>query len=137
MVIGSIYVVLIRQDFQGALTSFLLVLADGLTVWAAIFLVDMIWRRGYDSRSLINTGRDSAYYYTGGFNIPACIAWVAGVAVGLLFTQSAFFTGPLAKGIFVSTSLGYLLGAAISIVLFLALRPFFSQRKAYLIPEEQ
>ncbi|HYL41967.1 MAG TPA: cytosine permease [Ktedonobacteraceae bacterium] len=137
MVIGSIYVLLIRNDFQGALTSFLLLLADGLTVWAAIFLVDMIWRRGYDTRSLTNLGRESAYHYTGGFNIPACAAWVIGIVVGLLFTQSSFFTGPLAKGIFASTSLGYLLGAAVSIVIFLVLRPFFYRRAgANLIPAE-
>jgi purine-cytosine permease-like protein len=137
MVIGSIYVLLIRNDFQGALTSFLLLLAAGLTVWAAIFLVDMIWRRGYDTSSLTNLGRGSAYYYTGGFNIPACAAWVIGIVVGLLFTQSSFFTGPLAKGVFASTSLGYLLGAVVSVVIFLVLRPFFyRQTRANLIPAE-
>lgn len=129
MVIGSIYVLLVRNDFQGALTSFLLLLAAGLTVWAAIFLVDMIWRRSYDTKSLLNLGSDSAYYYTGGFNIAACTAWVVGIVVGLLFTQSAFFTGPLAKGIFASTSLGYLLGAVVSIIIFLILRPFSSKRE--------
>jgi len=136
MVIGSIYVLLIRNDFQGALTSFLLLLAAGLTVWAAIFLVDMIWRRSYDTRSLADLGSTSAYYYTGGFNIPACTAWVIGIVVGLLFTQSSFFVGPLAKGIFANTSMGYLLGAAVSIVVFLALRPFFYKQKAELMPEE-
>lgn len=137
MVIGSIYVLLVRQDFQGALTSFLLVLADGLTVWAAIFLVDMIWRRRYDTRSLTNLGPDSAYYYSGGFNIPACAAWIIGVVVGLLFTKSAFFTGPLAQGIFASTSLGYMLGAVVSIIVFLVLRPFFyKQTGARLIGAE-
>src|SRR5947209_692223 len=125
MIIGSIYVLLSRNDFQGALTSFLLLLADGLTVWAAIFLVDMIWRRNYDTRSLDNTGKTGAYYYTSGLNLPASIAWLAGVVVGLLFTSSSFFTGPLAQGIFVSTSLGYLLGAAVSVVLYLVLRPIF------------
>ena len=136
MVIGSIYVLLIRNDFQGALTSFLLLLAAGLTVWAAIFLVDMIWRRSYDTRSLADLGSTSAYYYTSGFNIPACTAWVIGIVVGLLFTQSSFFVGPLAKGIFANTSMGYLLGAAVSIVVFLALRPFFYKQKAELMPEE-
>ena len=125
MIVGSIYVLLIRNDFQGALTSFLLLLADGLTVWAGIFLVDMIWRRSYDTRGLNDTGKTSAYYYTSGLNLPASIAWLVGVVVGLLFTSSSFFTGPLARGIFVSTSLGYLLGAAVSIVLYLVLRPFF------------
>lgn len=122
MVLGSIYVLLIRNDFQGALTSFLLLLADGLTVWASIFLIDMIWRRSYNIRSLTTLGRESAYYYTGGFNIPACLAWVIGIGIGLLFTSSAFFTGPLAQGIFATTNLGYLLGAASSAILYLVLR---------------
>ncbi|MDQ2904647.1 MAG: cytosine permease [Chloroflexota bacterium] len=135
MVIGAIYVLLIRNDFQGALTSFLLLLADALTVWAAIFLIDMIWRRGYDKKSLQTMGPASSYYYTAGFNIPACIAWVVGIGVGLLFTSSAFFNGPLAKGIFVSTSLGYLLGAAVSIVLYLVLRPLFRYKQTALLED--
>ena len=139
MVIGSIYVLLIRNDFQGALSSFLLLLAAALTVWAAIFLVDMIWRRSYDTKSLNRGGSESAYYYTGGFNIAACIAWVVGIVVGLLFTSSTFFTGPLAKSspIFANTSLGYLLGAVVSIILFLALRPFFLSKKAMVVKELQ
>lgn len=128
MVIGSIYVLLIRNDFQGSLTSFLLLLADGLTVWAAIFLLDMLWRRSYESASLHLTGRESSYYYTGGFYIPACVAWVVGIVVGLLFTSSAFFTGPLASGIFASTSLGYLLGAGVSACTYLVLRLALRER---------
>ena len=61
--------------------------------------------------------------------MPACAGWIVGVVVGLLFTQSTFFTGPLAKGLFASTNLGYLLGAAVGIVVFLVLRPFFYVRK--------
>jgi len=139
MIIGSIYVLLIRNDFQGALTSFLLLLAAALTVWAAIFLVDMIWRRSSDTKSLNIMGSESAYYYTGGFNIPACIAWVVGVVVGLLFTSSSFFTGPLAKSspMFANTSLGYLLCGVVSIVLFLALRPFFLSKKGIVAREMQ
>lgn len=135
MVIGATYVLLVRNDFQGALTSFLLLLAAGLTVWAAIFLIDMIWRRSYDTKSLNILSRESAYYYTGGFNIPACTAWVVGIVVGLLFTTSSFFSGPLAKGVFASTSLGYLLGAAVSVVLYLVLRPVFHPKK--LVNEEK
>ncbi|HET8911600.1 MAG TPA: cytosine permease [Ktedonobacteraceae bacterium] len=136
MIIGSLYVLLIRNDFQGALTSFLLLLADGLTVWAAIFLIDMIWRRSYDTKSLYISNRTGAYYYTGGFNLSACIAWIVGVVVGLLFTTSSFFSGPLAKGIFASTSLGYLLGAAVSIVLYLVLRPILKARKVVSVEED-
>lgn len=130
MIMGSIYVLLVRNDFQGALTSFLLLLADGITAWAAIFLIDMVWRRSYDSKSLTVLGRESLYYYTGGFHIPACVAWVIGVVVSLLFTSSSFFTGPLARGIFATTSLGYVLGAAISAMLYLILRRAFQGGKA-------
>lgn len=128
MIAGSIAVTFF-STFSNALYSFLLLLAAGLTTWAAIFLIDMIWRRSYDRSSLNDTSRESAYYYTFGFNIPACAAWLIGVVVGLLFTVSSFFTGPLAKGIFASTSLGYLLGAAVSAILYLILRPFFSAQK--------
>lgn len=132
MIIGSIYVLLVRNDFQGALYSFLLLLAAGLTVWAAIFLIDMIWRRSYDTESLTNLGPTSSYYYTFGFNIPAFVAWLIGIAVGLLFTKSAFFTGPLAlvSSLFANTNLGYLLGAGVSIVLYLVLRLAFPYREA-------
>lgn len=120
MVIGAIYIMLIRQDFFTPFTSFLSLLAVGLLTWAGIFLVDMISRRTYDVRSLDNTTPTSAYYYTGGFNLPACIAWVIGVGVGLLFTKSIFpFTGVLAVGnILANTNLGYMLGAVVSAILY-------------------
>jgi NCS1 family nucleobase:cation symporter-1 len=97
----------------------------------------MIWQRNYDTKSLGNPGPSSAYYFTSGFNIPACIAWLAGIVVGLLFTSSAFFTGPLATGIFASTSLGYLLGAAVSIVLYLVLRPVFPYKQTISVKARQ
>ncbi|GHO79020.1 allantoin permease [Ktedonobacter sp. SOSP1-85] len=128
MIAGSIAVTFF-STFSNALYSFLLLLAAGLTTWAAIFLIDMIWRRSYDLKSLSDTSRESAYYYTFGFNIPACVAWLIGVVIGLLFTASSFFTGPLAKGIFASTSLGYLFGASVSAILYLVLRPLFVAQK--------
>lgn len=129
MILGAIYVLLIRNDFQGSLNSFLILLADGLTVWAAIFLIDMIWQRSYDSSSLKTTGRESIYYYTAGFHIPACVAWVVGIAVSLLFTKSPLFTGPLASGLFASTSLGYLLGAGVSAGLYVLLHLIWPSKR--------
>lgn len=136
MVSGAVYVMLIRQDFYGPFTSFLQLLAAGLTTWAAIFLVDMLQRRSYDTRSLVNTTDTSNYYYQRGFNLPACLSWVIGVIVGLLFTQSTFFTGPLAIGIFANTSLGYLLGAAVSLILYAILRQVFRPEQAIAVQDE-
>ncbi|MBE3559947.1 MAG: cytosine permease [Ktedonobacteraceae bacterium] len=136
MVAGAIYVMLIRQDFYGPFTSFLQLLAAGLTTWAAIFLIGMISRRTYDAKSLADTTPTSAYYYAAGFNLPACLAWVIGVVVGLLFTKSTFFTGPLASGIFASTSLGYLLGALVSAVLYPLLRSVLPSRKKEVVEDK-
>nr|BBH91809.1 allantoin permease [Thermogemmatispora argillosa] len=114
MVVGAAYVMLVAQDFFAPFESFLQLLSDGLMAWAAVFLVDMALRRGYEPRSLIETGPTSGYYYWAGVNWRALVAWVLGIIVGLLFTASPWFTGPLARGIFAASSLGYVLGFAAS-----------------------
>ncbi len=114
MIAGSIYVLLIAQNFFGPFESFLQLLADGLTAWSAVFLVDMLIRHTYDPAGLVNTDASSRYFYTGGVNWAAVISWLLGILVGLAFTVSPWFSGPFARGIFASSSLGYLIGFIIS-----------------------
>ncbi len=114
MIAGATYVMLVAQNFFGPFESFLQLLADGLTAWSAVFLVDMLKRRGYTTSSLTNTGPTSRYFYKGGVNWAAFIAWLLGILVGLAFTVSPWFSGPLAIGIFASSSLGYLIGFIVS-----------------------
>jgi nucleobase:cation symporter-1, NCS1 family len=110
MIAGSILVMLVAQSFFAPFESFLQLLADGLAAWGAIFLVDMLLRRGYDAQGLVERGRAGPYFYTGGIHWPACLAWLAGILVGLAFTTSPWFTGPFARGIFATSSLGFMLG---------------------------
>lgn len=42
-------------------------------------------------------GRRGAYWFQGGFNLRAILAWGVGVLVGLLFAGTDIFTGPLAN----------------------------------------
>ena len=114
IIAGSIFVMLIARDFYGPFSSFLQVLADGIATWAAVFLVDMLVRRGYDASGLADTSSRSRYFYSGGINWRAVIAWVLGILVGLAFTSSTFFSGPFAQGIFAASSLGYFLGFVVS-----------------------
>lgn len=102
--------------------SFLQVLADGLAGWSAVFLMDMLLRRGYDPKGLAETGPAGRYYYSGGVSWAAVIAWLAGILVGLAFTVTPWFSGPFARGIFATSSLGYLIGFAVSALLYLALQ---------------
>jgi purine-cytosine permease-like protein len=114
MVAGSVYVMVIAQNFLAPFVSFLQVLADGLTTWAAVFLVDMLTRRTYDTAGLAQTEPGSRYFYTGGVRWSTLIAWVLGMLVSLAFTVSPWFRGPLAVGVFATSSLGYLIGFVVS-----------------------
>jgi purine-cytosine permease-like protein len=110
MIAGSVLVLLVAQNFFGPFVSFVQLLADGLAAWSAVFLVDMLLRRGYDTEGLMKGGQRSVYYYTRGIHLPAGIAWVLGILVGLAFTTSPWFIGPFARGVFAQSSLGYILG---------------------------
>ena len=114
MIAGAAYVLLVAQDFLGPFESFLQLLADCLTAWSAVFLVDMLKRREYDTGSLVETGSKSLYYYRGGVNWVGVGAWLLGIVVSLSFTSSPWFSGPFAVGIFAASSLGYLIGFATS-----------------------
>ena len=131
MIVGAVYVMLVAQNFLGPFESFLQLLADGLTAWGAVFLIDMLWRRSYDTTSLADTGSHSRYFYLGGFNPIALGAWLTGILVGLAFTFSPYFTGPFAVGIFASSSLGYLLGFVVSGVLYALLMRFYHVKEPF------
>jgi len=110
MIAGSVYVMLIARNFLGPFESFLQLLADGITAWSAVFLIDMLSRRGYDADALATIGPESRYFYRGGVRWEAIGSWLAGLLVSLAFTSSPWFRGPFAVGPFATSSLGYLLG---------------------------
>lgn len=56
----------------------------------------------------------SRYWYSNGYNIAAVVSWSIGLIVGLLFTSSSIFTGPLVKtvgGIEISFTSSAIVGA--------------------------
>jgi nucleobase:cation symporter-1, NCS1 family len=118
IIAGSIYVMLIAQNFLRLFEGFLPLLAYGLTAWGAVFLVDMLVRRGYDARSLDDTSAGSRYFYWRGVNPVAVGAWLVGILVGLAFT-----------GIFASIGPGYLIGFLVSGVLYAVLMRFYRVRE--------
>lgn len=119
ILVGTVYILFFSNGFLGVFQSFLSLIAIGLLSWCAVFLVDMRWRHGvYDAAKLTAPAPGSTYFYWGGVNWTAVGAWLTGVIVGLLFTESPLFSGPLATGIFASSSLGYLLGGLLAGVLY-------------------
>lgn len=121
ILVAGVYIMVVQADFSGFLISFVQLLACGVATWAAVCLVDMALRRGYDNACLESSGlvpntSPGPSASRGGAGWPALTAWLAGSVIGLLFTASPLFTGPFAVGIFGQSSLGYLLGFAVSAV---------------------
>jgi len=135
IVLAGAFVMIVQADFFGFLVSFVQLLACGIGTWAAVFIVDMAMRRRFDSACLQSAGlipssHPAQFDADRGVRLPALIAWLAGTAVGLLFTSSPLFTGALAVGVFAQSSLGYLLGCSVSASLYAVLgRDLLRQRE--------
>ncbi|MGW1003968.1 cytosine permease [Streptomyces sp. NPDC002520] len=96
LVLGGV-LMLAATSFLGSFIAFLSLLAVAFSAWVGVFVADMLRRTEYDGRAMIDTTRTSAYWYRGGFSPAAVASWAIGLAAGLMFTASDWFTGPLAK----------------------------------------
>jgi purine-cytosine permease-like protein len=98
-----------------ALVSIVTVL---VTPWMMINIIGYFEQRGrFDQRQLQAFGqRGSRYWYTGGFNVRAVVAWAVGLVVGLMFSNTSLMTGPLsstASGVDLSFISSAVVGAAV------------------------
>jgi purine-cytosine permease-like protein len=96
-----LYVGTFALDAVNSITAMTLVLNGLAAPWVVINLVGLVARRGrYDPDDLqaFNQGRRGGrYWFTGGWNLRALLAWAAGSACGLLAVQTELYTGPLAN----------------------------------------
>ncbi|MFI2644992.1 cytosine permease [Streptomyces sp. NPDC018610] len=113
---------LVATSFMGSFIAFLSLLAVAFSAWVGVFGADMLRRTEYDGRAMADTTRTSAYWYRGGFSPAAVAAWAIGLAAGLMFTTSDWFTGPLATGNVIGEyGLGWVATIVVSGLLYLAL----------------
>jgi len=110
-------VVFDMMSLTEALCSLVTVL---VTPWIAINVLGY-WRVGgrfavADLQAF--SGRRGAYWYQGGYNLRAILAWGVGVVVGLLFAVTDIFTGPLAS-LADGVDLSFLSSAVVSSLLYL------------------
>ena len=89
-------------DAVNSITAMTLVLNGLAAPWVVVNLVGfLVARRGrYDPGDIqaFNQGRRGGrYWFTGGWNLRALLAWAAGSAFGLLAVQTELYTGPLAN----------------------------------------
>lgn len=117
MILIPIYTLFVSENFMGNFQTFLGLLGIGMAAWAATFMIDYVKIRkaaGYDQRLLADPDYNQANYR-------GIFSWLAGVIVGFMFTNSPFFDGPFARGIFQDNSLGVLLAFAVSALIYFIL----------------
>ncbi|MFJ4716182.1 cytosine permease [Streptomyces sp. NPDC088785] len=121
LVFGAV-LMLVATSFMGSFIAFLSLLAVAFSAWVGVFGADMFSRRHYDAKAMLDTTRTSAYWYQGGFSPAAVASWAAGLAAGLLFTSSDWFSGPLAANNFIGEyGLGWIVTIVVSGLLYLVL----------------
>jgi purine-cytosine permease-like protein len=93
-----VYVGTMVASAQDSVTAFLQVLGVTIAAWISIVGIGHFHRKGYydvDALQVFNRRETGgAYWYTGGWNFRALIAWVAASFVGLMALQCSFYTGP-------------------------------------------
>jgi purine-cytosine permease-like protein len=97
------YVALIGYNAISSVEAFVTLILAFVTPWLIVMVVGHLHRRGryytLDVQAFRVPGGKGAYWFNGGFNPRAWIAWAAGTGVGLLFSETSIITGPLPKHI--------------------------------------
>jgi purine-cytosine permease-like protein len=94
------YVTLIVYNEITSIEAFVTIMIATCTPWMVIMTVGHLMRHGryytLDLQAFAIPGKKGAYWFTAGLNWRAFVAWGVATALGLLFSETSLFTGPLA-----------------------------------------
>jgi purine-cytosine permease-like protein len=117
------YIGLIAFDLTTSIVALCSIVTVLVTPWILIIVIGYFRHgrrfRARDLQAFGGTER-GIYWYSGGISVPAVVAWLVGVTVGLLFSDTALFVGPLAASAG-GVDLSFLSAAVVAAVLYLAL----------------
>lgn len=117
-----LYIGVFVFDAVESVTAMTVALNAVITPWVAIMAIGAVRTRTYDPVDLqaFAAGRHGgAYWFTGGWNIPAVLAWTVGATFGVLAVNTELYIGPLAGiagGVDISTVGSAVLAAVIYLV---------------------
>ena len=115
MIMWLVYGIFITGDFLGAFCLVLGYVGICLAAWASIFMADYMVLRKKQGYFPDDISGDQTYNPVNWITIGI---WSLSVLIGFLFTNTPWFNGPFAKGIFQDNSLGVLLAFAVGFILY-------------------
>jgi purine-cytosine permease-like protein len=129
--LAAAYTALIGFNAVHSIEAFASLMLVTCTPWMVIMTVGHLMRHGrYEPRDLqafADHRTTGVYWFTGGFNIKAFVAWGTAVAVGTLFTSTSIVTGPLTRHVN-GIDLSFISAAAVGGLLYYALVKLFPER---------
>lgn len=130
---GLTYVLTVATDFLSNLEAFVTIMVVCATPWIVITGVNYLQVRGrYDPVDLHAFAIPNArgrYWYWSGINPAAVLGWGCGVAVGLMFSTTSLFTGPLENSV-AGVDLSWLMAGLSGGIVYVVTNPLFALRTA-------
>jgi purine-cytosine permease-like protein len=115
VVLGLTYLFVVATNFVTNLESFVTIMIVTATPWMVIIGIHYLLNKGryapLDLHAFAIPGARGRYWYRGGVNPVAVVAWGCGVALGLMFSTTTLFTGPLESAV-QGVDLSWLMAAA-------------------------
>ncbi len=104
------------------LVAFLTLIECAVSPWLAINVLGYfrVVRGRYEPHQLFVNHPGGRYWYSAGWNAKALLSWSVGTIVGLLFSDTAVFSGPLAS-LVDGTNAAWLLAGIVGAILYVAL----------------
>jgi purine-cytosine permease-like protein len=129
--LATAYLALIAFDAITSIEGFATLMLVTVTPWMVIMTIGHLMRHGWyvpmDLQAFADRANTGVYWFTGGFNIKAFVAWGAAVAVGTLFTSTSIVTGPLTSEVS-GIDLSFTSAAVVGGALYYALARIFPER---------
>jgi purine-cytosine permease-like protein len=124
------YIALIAFNAIKSIEALATLMLVTVTPWMVIMTIGHLLRHGWyepmDLQAFTDRAKTGVYWYTGGVNIRAFVAWGAAVAVGTMFTSTSIVTGPLTSHVS-GIDLSFTSAAVVGGVLYYALVRIFPE----------
>jgi purine-cytosine permease-like protein len=122
---GLTYAFVVASNFLTNLEAFVTIMIVTATPWMVIVGIEFFLGRRdlapLDLHAFAIPGARGKYWYSAGVNVRAVIAWACAVALGLLFSTTSLFTGPLESSVN-GVDISWLVAAIVGGAVYLALR---------------
>lgn len=84
-------------DATSLINAFVTIILVAISPWLTINLVGYFYLRGLYNPQQLHLKDGGMYWYKSGYNLSAMLSWTVAVIIGLMFTSTAVFTGPLVQ----------------------------------------